>query len=347
MSKLERFAGRSARSLAALALGILLCFSCSPGTEPQEGSETHFLKWCDGGCAAPSTCVCGVCTTSCEAATDCDGHGAQVSCVSLAPRVAELRCDPSAAATICDSECVEAADCAWLGAGFGCENGYCRQGTSPTPGPTGGTCAPSSLLPEDVVVLGDVLIELSPFFADLEQQASDAGKLVAGAHYRNYAASATSFLAEGPASISTQYAKARAERAARVIVMNGGATDMLNDACASDMTSNCPAVRAAIRGAEQLFAGFAADGVEHVVYFFYPDALNNQSLKAGIDILRPLVQNVCGKSRVACHWLDLRTVFTGHPDYLVGADGIVFGEAGAKVAAASVFELMSDRCVAQ
>jgi hypothetical protein len=133
----------------------------------------------------------------------------------------------------------------------------------------------------------------------------------------------------------------------RVIVMNGGATDMLNDACATDPTPACPAAQAAVRGAEALFEQLAADGVEHVVYFFYPDATSNESLKSGIDTLRPLVQNACGKSRVACHWLDLRPIFAGHPDYLVGTDGIVFGDAGAQAAATAVFSLMTARCIAQ
>jgi hypothetical protein len=196
-------------------------------------------------------------------------------------------------------------------------------------------------------VLGDVLIQLSTFATELDQQAQNAGLLAPGAHYRNYAASGTSFLAAGPLSIATQYAQARAERPVRVVVMNGGATDMLNDACASDPTPACPAAQAAVRGAELLFERLAADGVEHVVYFFYPDATNNESLKSGIDTLRPLVQNACGKSQVACHWLDLRPIFTGHPDYLVGADGIVFGDAGAQAAATAVFQLMTARCVAQ
>jgi hypothetical protein len=293
---------------------------------------------CGDGCPDGAACVCGVCTTECAEGVDCGQHGTVASCVPLAARILEDRCDASAPASICDVECVEARDCAALGAGFLCASGYCRNGPS-SAGST--SCVPSGAAPDQIVVLGDVLLELTPFTADLEGLAQAGGLLDAGAHYRSNAAAATSFLAEGPLGLGAQYATARAGGAARVVIMNGGATDMLNDPCASAATPECPAVQAAVRGAELLFAEFAADGVEHVVYLFYPDPIGNPALKAGLDTLRPLVENVCGKSRVACHWLDLRPAFAGHTNYLLEPDGIVFSDAGAQAAASAVFERMS------
>jgi hypothetical protein len=120
---------------------------------------------------------------------------------------------------------------------------------------------------------------------------------------------------------------------------------VLDDNCAGMLTPDCPAAAAAIRGAEDLFARFADDGVEQLVYFFYGDIVDNPSLKDGIDLLRPLLQNACGRSPVPCHWLDLRPVFDEHPEY-VGVDGLVFTDAGATAAAAATFELLQDRCVA-
>ncbi|HEX2672789.1 MAG TPA: SGNH/GDSL hydrolase family protein, partial [Polyangiaceae bacterium] len=87
------------------------------------------------------------------------------------------------------------------------------------------------------------------------------------------------------------------------------------------------------------------DGVEHVVYFFYGDPVGNPTLKDGLDLLRPLLQNACGRSAVPCHWLDLRPVFAGHPEY-VGTDGLVFTDAGASAAAAATFAFMQKQCVA-
>ncbi len=88
-------------------------------------------------------------------------------------------------------------------------------------------------------------------------------------------------------------------------------------------------------------------GVEHVVYFFYEDATANADLKAGIDVLRPFIENVCGKSPVPCHWLDLRPVFKGHyAEYVTGVDGIVFSDAGARAAAQAIWKLIEERCIA-
>lgn len=337
--------GAAAWAGLALAFALLLCFSCSPGPAPDGGSETHFLQLCGGGCAAPAACVCGVCTTTCIEPADCGEHGAQATCVPLAPRVAEQRCDDAAFATICDAECVLSSDCAWLGSSFTCQSGYCRSGASSSP-TVQGSCAASGLSPEDVAVLGDSLIELSPFTPSLEQAAVAAGVLAPDAHYRAYASHTTSFLAEGPLSLGVQYAAAHAARPARVLIMNGGATDMLNDPCAPTHSPACPELQAALRGFERLLSQFAADGVEHLVYLSYPDPIENPGLKAGLDTLRPLLENACGKSRVACHWLDLRPVFAGHPAY-AGPDGIVFSESGAQAAATAAFELMRTRCIAQ
>jgi hypothetical protein len=204
---------------------------------------------------------------------------------------------------------------------------------------------PSNVAPADVLILGDVLLELSIFTAQLEQAAVAAGSLADGQHYRNVAAAASSRLASGPASLDVQYSGALAAGAPRVIVMDGGATDVLNDDCADMLTPECAAARAALQGAERLLTRFAEDGVEQVVYFFYGDPVDNPSLADGLNLLRPLLQNVCGHSPVPCHWLDLRPAFAEHPEY-VGVDGLVFTDAGATAAAAATFELMQARCVA-
>jgi hypothetical protein len=203
----------------------------------------------------------------------------------------------------------------------------------------------SNIAPQDVLIAGDVLIELSSFVAKLEQAAVDAGSLVDGAHYRSSAAGVSSRLATCPFSIDAQYSAALADGAPRVVIMDGGATDVLNGDCAGMLTPDCPAARSAVASVEQLFERFGRDGVEQIVYFFYGDPVGNPPLKDGLDLLRPLLQNACGRSAVPCHWLDLRPVFAGHPEY-VGIDGLVFTDAGAAAAAAATFELMQRRCVA-
>lgn len=339
---------RVARAWLMLALGGLLWLpSCGQPEEPQEGSETHFLRAC-GACQAGSACWCGVCTRSCTTDSECQDLASSVACVPLAPRVATQRCGANQAPSICDLSCLQDSDCAPLSSAFQCDSGFCRiPGSASTLEPA--ACVAPQRAASDLIVLGDSLIELSSFTLSLQAAAQAAGALGATASYKSYASHLDSFIAAGPLSIANQYTTARANGIPRVIVMDGGATDMLNDPCASAPSTSCPAVIAAAQGAEQLLGQFAADGVEHVVYFFYPDYSNppgQAELPAGLDVLRPLVQSACGRANVACHWLDLRPLFAGHPDYLA-ADGIVLSSSGARISANAVWSLIEQRCVAE
>ena len=334
---------RPLRSLLLCALGLLLIFSCSTKASPQVGSETHFLRYCGEGCEAGTECLCGVCTKVCAATADCANLGGVASCAPLGPRVAEQRCGAAEAGSVCDAPCLGDADCSKLSPERICADGYCRE-PGPAFKPEPAACMPPKLGTADLLILGDVLIELTSFAADFEQAAVSAGNLSAGEHYRNLAAGGSSLLATGALSIDNEYTSARASGAARVILMDGGATDVLTGQCAGMLTPDCPAAHAAVSGAEQLFARFARDGVEHVVYFFYGDPVGNPTLKDGLDLMRPLLRNACGRSPVPCHWLDLRPTFTGHPEY-VAAEGLVFTDAGAAVAAAATYAFMQKQCV--
>ena len=333
------------RILAPLLVGLGLIFSCSTPESSQEGSETHFLQGCDdAACGDGMQCICGVCSKPCTAQTDCGNWAGIASCAPLGPRVAEQRCAPTEVSAMCDAACLTDAECSKLATDSVCDYGYCRELREQTDAPSA-ACTPPTLASTDVLILGDVLIELSIFAQQLEQAAVMTGNLRAGQHYRNEAAGLSSLLATGPQSIDAEYTSALADGPARVIIMNGGATDVLKGQCAGMLTPECPAARAAVTGAEQLFARFARDGVEHVVYFFYGDPVNNPTLKDGIDLLRPLLRNACGRSPVPCHWLDLKATFARHPEY-VGAEGLVFTDAGATAAAAATFAFMQAQCVA-
>ena len=247
-----------------------------------------------------------------------------------------------AASSACDLACLTDADCAGLAGSFRCQAGYCRNASAPEPEPA--LCTVSPLAGSDIAVIGDSLIELSPFTADLEASLVSAGALADGDHVRDYASHLYSVLAGGTLGISNQWTSALADGPVRVVVMDGGATDVLNSPCGSAPTADCPAVQAAATGAEALLAEFAADGVEHVVYAFYND-VDNAPVKAGIDVMRPFIENACGRALLPCEFLDLRPSFAGHPEYLA-ADGIVWSDAGAAVSADAVTSVMVDRCVA-
>lgn len=335
---------RRMRLLGLLLAGLWLAVACRSQESPQEGSETHFLQNCQSGCAAGMQCICGVCTKSCTHQSECAAWSDLARCAPLGPRVAEQRCSASEPGAMCDAACLTDLDCSQLAADRVCDQGYCRERGARN-APVVAACAPSNLAPNDVLILGDVLIELSSFVPEFEQAAENAGILKSGEHFRNQAMAVSSLFASGALSFDSQYTSAAAKGPARVIVMDGGATDVLTGQCAGMLTPDCPAARAAIDGAEQLFARFAKDGVEHVVYFFYADAVGNPTLNDGLKLLRPLLQNVCGRSAVACHWLDMRPIFAGHPEYL-GSDSLVFTDAGASAAAAASFAFMQKQCVA-
>jgi len=209
----------------------------------------------------------------------------------------------------------------------------------------GNACQPPSPpVASEVLVLGDSLIELSSFADQLEQRAIAAGGLAQGEHFRVHASYLKSFLAEGVLSISAQYSAARQEGATRIVIMDGGETDVLNDVCPSPATEQCDAIQAAAKGAEQLLKQMADDGVQHVAYFFYPDPIGNEAVKERLDVLRPVIENVCGRVPIACHWIDLRPAFAAHADYLA-ADGLVFSDTGAGACAESVWQRLQQRCV--
>jgi hypothetical protein len=345
MTRIKPEPKRWLRFLSWLVLLALWLLSCGQSSSPRAGSETHFLMDCtDAGCGDGLQCICGVCSTPCVQLDDCRALSGAAACMPLGPRVTQGRCDETQIGAMCDASCLTDDDCSALGHGSRCDSGYCRE-PGPMLEPTSQSCTPSNIAAPDVLVLGDVLIELSIYEKELEQRMIAAGSLSDGAHYRVNAQAVSSRLATGALSFDAQYTTARADGVPRVVIMDGGATDVLNDDCAGRLTPDCPAVRNAVSGAEQLFERFARDGVEQLVYFFYGDPVDNPSLKDGIDLLRPLLKNACGRSPVPCHWLDLRPVFADHPEY-VGVDGLVLTDAGATAAAQSTFELMQARCIA-
>src|SRR5688572_6689018 len=160
---------RGLRLLLPFALLVLWMASCGQTSSPQSGSETHFLMGCsEGSCGEGMQCICGVCSTPCVQRADCSSLSNAADCTALGPRVAQGRCDGTQIGAMCDAACLTDDDCLPLGHGSRCDSGYCRE-PGPTLEPASQSCTPLNIAASDVLVLGDVLIELSVYVDELEQ----------------------------------------------------------------------------------------------------------------------------------------------------------------------------------
>ena len=176
-------------------------------------------------------------------------------------------------------------------------------------------------------------------FGHDESQLTD----LAGERYRDNSSLLDNALALDGNGIEAQYASGKAEADVKVVVMSGGGADILLGPCDAPI-SECPLLANAVLAAKQLLARMAEDGVEDVLFVYYPDP-TDAGLREKVDTLRPLLQAACADHPTRCHWVDLRRAFEGHPDYLV--DGINPSPAGSRASAAEIWSAMRHSCAAQ
>jgi hypothetical protein len=321
--------------LGALAL-VCGCRSGEPG--PSTGSETHFLSWCsnDESCGEGLACLCGVCSAACSDSASCVSLGSAVECVAVASRPADQSCPDAPVEAWCEAGCSLDTDCAPLGGAHRCDRGFCRQ-LAPE-------CQSGQVAGNQLVLIGDsFLADSHQVTTELETLARSTGALQSEERYRDHSSTLVTPFG-GAADLTTQYAAAASEGAMRIVVMDAGGPDALLT-CPEPPTESCPALQNAVAGADQLLRQMATDGVEAVIYFFYPDP-EDPSLRARFDVLRPLMEATCDASPVGCHFLDLRPTFEGHGDFLL-AGGIIPTAAGSTATAAAIWSLMQRRCIAQ
>lgn len=332
---------RTVTSSLWLLLGfLLLVFSCGHerSGEPT-GGETHFLARCTSGstCGRGLSCLCGVCTRSCDARAECQSLS-DAACVASSSQAA---CAESETTGHCDVACISDDDCAVLSASHRCESGACRAGTKPA-----SACAHGEVSANQVLLIGDSFFASShQVTAFLEDIARGAGVLSVGERYRDNSRSIGNALALGGTGIADEYAAAVAESAVRVVIMNGGGADVLVGAC-DTVDASCPVIADAAAAARTLLAKMALDGVLEVVYASYPDPVD-ASVRAKMDALRPLLQDACDGSAVTCRWLDLRATFAGRYDELILPDGLNPTAAGSQVTAQAIWDVMQQNCIAQ
>ncbi|HEY3499397.1 MAG TPA: SGNH/GDSL hydrolase family protein, partial [Polyangiaceae bacterium] len=201
-----------------------------------------------------------------------------------------------------------------------------------------GACERGTTMGNEVLFIGESFIAASSIPEETSKLAREAGSLGANDNYVDKSVSGT-WIGNGASnSIPAQYRSN--SNGVRFVLMNGGGNDCWQGGQESHRT-------AALNAARDLFQDMAENGVEKVVYFFYPDPIGSQfaSLTACLDLLRPAMKEVCdGQTSPECYWVDLRETWEGHPEYT--SDGIHVAGPGNVPTATAIFESMQENCVA-
>jgi lysophospholipase L1-like esterase len=210
-------------------------------------------------------------------------------------------------------------------------------------------CEKGAVKGEDVLLIGDSFIALSrDLTKDLIALARSAGALAADDAYRDNSASGTQLSGGISPQIPQQYVNGQQQTPVKIVIMDGGGNDMLNNTCSEPPTPSCQGIQNAVTAVEDLFSQMGADGVESVVYFFYPENQKNATQRAKIDVLRTLLEDVCASSvSPKCYGVDLRPVFEGHFSEYVLSDGIHPTAAGSQASAEAIWSVMQQNCIAQ
>lgn len=201
-----------------------------------------------------------------------------------------------------------------------------------------GACVKGTTKGNEVLFIGESFVEASSIPEETTKLARTAGSLGASDSYVDKSVSGT-WIGNGAGnSIPNQY-KNNAS-GVRFVLMNGGGNDCWQGGKESDRTN-------ALNAATQLFKDMDKNGVEKIVYFFYPDPIGSQfaDLTACLNLLRPDMKALCdGLTSPECNWVDLRDTWQGHPEYTT--DGIHVAGPGNAPTAGAIFASMEENCVA-
>jgi lysophospholipase L1-like esterase len=202
-----------------------------------------------------------------------------------------------------------------------------------------------------VVMIGDSYIQIpGTLQGDIQTLARMEGGLGASDTYRNYAVSGTSL---GNGQIPSQYETAKTvSKDIKVVIMDGGGNDVLilNPQClsakpAANNASCVMTVQNATDAAKKLLDEMAGDGVEDVIYFFYPavPAVTGDIL----DYSEPKAADFCNNAtKPRCHFVSTKAAFAGKSG-LIGLDNIHPTTDGAQLIANLIWDRMTQDCVAQ
>ena len=97
--------------------------ACGGVAGVSSNSETHFLGFCsEGDCDDGLSCICGVCTVTCDPAASCVALNPNAICTQPSPAACGDDTEPS----VCDVDCEGDGECASLGSSYRCQAGVCR-----------------------------------------------------------------------------------------------------------------------------------------------------------------------------------------------------------------------------
>jgi len=226
------------------------------------------------------------------------------------------------------------------GAGAGGTSAGAPSAGAPSGGTGGGsgTCQKGTTKGKEVLFIGESFVAASSIPEETSKLAQQAGSLAQGEQYVDKSVSGT-WIGNGAGnSIPNQYKNNSS--GVRFVLMNGGGNDCWQGGQESHRT-------AALNAAKSLFTDMGKNGVEKVVYFFYPDPIGNQfaNLTSCLNLLRPDMKALCdAQTSPKCYWVDLRDTWNGHPEYT--SDGIHVAGPGNVPTATAIFKSMQENCVA-
>jgi hypothetical protein len=213
---------------------------------------------------------------------------------------------------------------------------------------------------KSVLLIGDSYVDINnkAFGTELMRLAREAGALASGDKYADRSVSGTQ-LSGGLFAIPTQYAdENNSDGHIKTVVMDGGGNDILvgNRSCitrqAPPESQSCVnTINNAANAARQLLAKMAADGVEDVVYFFYPYLPgggiggDKEITRKTLDYAMPMVRETCESAPLNCVFVDTRGLFGDTPGDF--QDGVHPTVANIQKISAHVFKTMQRECIAQ
>jgi hypothetical protein len=224
------------------------------------------------------------------------------------------------------------------------------------------TCEPGPTTGSSVLLIGDSYMDINTkaFGTELQKLAKAAGALASGEKYTDRSVSGSQMVGGliGP-NIPTQYANENnSDGHIKTVVMDGGGNDVLlgDRNCitvqAPPESQHCvDTIAGTVAAAKTLFAKMAADGVENVVYFFYPHLPGGglggtKSLEdATLDYSLPITRESCEGAPVHCVFVDTVGLFGETAGDF--QDGIHPTVANINKISAAVWDAMVTECVAQ